>query len=299
MTSRPSPLVAALLSSVCSGLGQMHCGRTRRGALLLGLSLLATPLTVVAAAAPASDITLALLIAAAASFAGVALFSVVDAARIARRGAAASPLRPAAAALLALLGLAWPAATAGVLRTRVLAGYRIEASSMLPTLRAGDRVLAARSRAALESVGPGDVVVLQHPDDPAQRLVKRVVAVGGERVELREGLVIVDGAPLPRAALGDGRALELAGGVPYLVLPGGVADAGARAAAVEVPPGAVFVLGDHRDGSVDSRAFGVVPRTALEAVVRYVVWPAPRAFTPPGVPPDVLGRLHAAARGPR
>lgn len=129
---------------------------------------------------------------------------------------------------------------------------RIPSESMSPTLRAGDHVLLDR-RAS--EVSRGDVVAFARDGGPTA--VKRVVATGGEQVSVEDGVLHVDGAPVAEPHVD----LRLQDGVFY--------------GPVVVPPDAVFLLGDHRLNSADSREFGPVPRSSIVGEVAIRLWPNP------------------------
>ncbi len=122
---------------------------------------------------------------------------------------------------------------------------------MSPVLQPGDFLLATPAR----RVGVGDLVVFPHPDRVGFELVKRIVAVAGQRVTIAAGQVHADGAPVPE---------RWADGPTF---PDGT---------WEVPAGHVFVLGDQRSRSTDdSRSIGPVPTDQMWRVTaRY--WPAHR-----------------------
>lgn len=165
--------------------------------------------------------------------------------------AAGTRLRAAARPLLV------PAAVGAVLLALLAGGAlpwrpaRVDGDSMRPTLGDGDRILVAAGPPAR-----GDVVVLGSPAGDGD-LVKRVVAVGGDRVALEDGVLVVNGAAVPEPhADPHGTDGEYAGPLP-------------------VPPGTVYLLGDRRGSSVDSREFGPVPADAVSGRVVLRLWPAP------------------------
>jgi len=144
--------------------------------------------------------------------------------------------------------------------------YLVPSGSMEGTLFAGDRVVVDKRAygvrlpftlvrlSAGDAPARGDVVVFDAPDD-GTRLIKRIVAVGGDHLEVRGGHVYVDGV------LRDDRAaveLRQGGGpdVPALV----------------VPEDSVFVMGDFRGNSRDSRYFGVVRKDVIYARASRVYW---------------------------
>ncbi|KDN83091.1 signal peptidase I [Kitasatospora cheerisanensis] len=140
--------------------------------------------------------------------------------------------------------------------------YKIPTGSMSPTLESGDTVLAHTADG--KSTGRGDIVVFQDPDWGNVTLVKRVVAIGGDTVSGdREGRITVNGRQVNE---------------PYLEK----AAVLATAFSVTVPEGRLFVLGDFRGNSLDSRshldvAFGSVPASGVKARVEAVIQPLSRA----------------------
>ena len=273
------PWVAVLLSSACTGLGQMHCGRMRRGTAFFLLSLLVAPVASLAAAAPPSRGALVTLAAAVAVGGAIFLAGIVDAWLLARRMKGAPPPAPgpgaALTAMFLAVGLLFPLGTAFFLRATAVEAFRIASGSMEPTLLAGDRVLVDK-HAGQRIPERGEVVVFRAPDS-RQNYVKRVVAVGGDRVEVRGGDVYVNGRALPREPApegGEGAWWETNGARRYRILD--AAPAGERPTVPEttVPVGAVWVLGDHRGASKDSVEFGAIRRDAIVGPVAYVYWPA-------------------------
>jgi signal peptidase I len=124
------------------------------------------------------------------------------------------------------------------------------------------------------------VAVFQYPHDRSTRYLKRVVAVGGDTLEIRKNVLFVNGAALTQAALPDpcpgleGRACTLAR-----------EDAGTRSYTVSwdegptenfgpavVPPGHVFLMGDNRSNSHDSRRWGPAPLDHVEGTATFIYW---------------------------
>lgn len=144
---------------------------------------------------------------------------------------------------------------------------------MLPTLQVGDHVLITPLAygVRLPLVGwlvrwsdpqPGDVVVFAGPQDATQDYVKRVAAVGGELVELRRGRLFVNGAPRPIP--GDPPAD--AAGDSQLLSPRDTFGP------VAVPVGKLFVLGDSRERSIDSRVWGFVDVNDVRGRAGAIYW---------------------------
>jgi signal peptidase I len=161
-------------------------------------------------------------------------------ARRARRGLAALFVL----ALLLLLGHAL-----------VFELFLVTGNSMDPTLKDDDRVLVLK----LMEPRRGELVVFKNPNEPAQNVIKRVIAVGGDTVEIRNGRVLVNGNEL---------------GEPYLVHPSD-RDGSLDMAALQVGPDRMFVLGDNRIVSQDSRraSFGAIDARHVIGRAVLALWP--------------------------
>jgi len=153
--------------------------------------------------------------------------------------------------VLIVLGLAIPLALG--LHTFLPQVYAISGCSMEPTLHHGERVVIDKISSAFTELEVGDMVIFSSPIDPQKNLVKRIVGVGGDRIELRGDRLQRNGEPIeePYAHLG------LYG----------------RDAEWRVPDGDIFVLGDNRPQSKDSRDFGTVPVASVRGKVILRLWP--------------------------
>ena len=176
------------------------------------------------------------------------------------------------------------------IRTGLAQAYLVDGLSMQPTLTDGQRVLVvkypygltlpAAEQALVSWSAParGEVVILASPVD-GMDLVKRVVAVEGDAVELRQGHVLVNGTPLATGRAGacaQRGAAEMCqweeerfAGMRWVTRRSPISLPDERAPLI-VPPGHVFVLGDHRDRSTDSRAFGAVEVARIRGRVVFV-----------------------------
>lgn len=141
----------------------------------------------------------------------------------------------------------------GILVRAAVQIYSIPSGSMAPTLEPGDQIVVTPYFGGAPD--RGHIVVFQSPVED-ELLVKRVIAVPGEVVDSRLGRVRIGGYTLAE---------------PY-VHP--VAASGAISALV-IPQESYFVLGDNRDDSIDSRAWGVVPRSAIVGRARMILWSSP------------------------
>ena len=144
-----------------------------------------------------------------------------------------------------------------VIITFVVQAFYIPSGSMEPTLMVDDRILVAKFMYRFEPVHRGDVIVFRYPLNPQRDFVKRVVGLPGDRVQLKEGVVHLDGTLLSEKG--------------YTIKP----DFG-NYGPVTVPASQYFVLGDNRNNSEDSRFFGYVPRGNVIGKAIFIYWPLPR-----------------------
>ena len=155
-------------------------------------------------------------------------------------------------------------------RATVAAPYRIPSESMLPTIEVGDRVLINRLSYHLGEVERGQVVVFERPPlfEGEDDLIKRIVGLPGETVRFKDAEVYVDGQLVVEPYLVEPSSTEtrpaIPGCMPGQPLPG----------VCIVPDGHVFVMGDNRDSSVDSRSFGPIPIDTIIGRAFWRIWPA-------------------------
>ncbi len=171
-----------------------------------------------------------------------------------RLGSTLSGIAVALGCVLFLGGFAWGAL--------VYQPYTVPTNSMAPTIQGGQRVLAQRIDG--DEVKRGDVVVFKEKDWGDLPMVKRVVAVGGDKIACcdAKGRMTVNGEPIEE---------------PYL--PTSARDAGTNFPPTTVPKGRIFLLGDDRSISLDSSAHledagnGAVPLSGVDARVEAIAWP--------------------------
>lgn len=147
---------------------------------------------------------------------------------------------------------------------------RVEGISMQPTLLGGEYALVNKVTYRFSAPRRGDVVVFQAPDDPGADYIKRVIALPGELVEVRDGVVFVNGAPLEE---------RYATEPPDYDLP-----------PMRVPESHLFVLGDNRNHSYDSHLWSppFLPLRALRGKASLVLWPLAEMGGMPGLPISAL-----------
>ena len=140
---------------------------------------------------------------------------------------------------------------------------KVEGTSMMPGLVDSERIFINKFiyRLGVGRVQRGDTVVFLFPQDPRRSYIKRVIALPGDTVELREGRVWLNGRQLSE---------------PYV--PEEYRDP-SNMALLHVPAGHYFVMGDHRSASNDSRAWGPLPVQAIYGKAVFVYWPPDRMGT--------------------
>jgi signal peptidase I len=134
---------------------------------------------------------------------------------------------------------------------------KVEGTSMMPTLDDQERIFINKFvyRFHFGSIDRGDTVVFWFPGDPSKSYIKRVIGMPGDRVEVVDGKVIVNGQALVEN-----------------YVPPEFRDQSEMSARV-VPEDEFFVLGDHRSSSNDSRAWGMVPRRYIYGKAVFIYWP--------------------------
>ena len=198
-----------------------------------------------------------------------------------------------------------------MLRAFVVEAFKIPSPSMFPTLEVGDHIfvnkfiyglrvpLATYLRIPMEKskfltwgrVDRGEVVVFVYPKDESKDFIKRVVAVGGDTVSMRDGVVVVNGEPVKRKKLPgpcsylprDENGMVAGEPIPCVAYEEELGGTTYRALhnlnsppmfhrAEKVPKGHVFVMGDNRENSHDSRYWGTVPYSHIKGKAIIIWW---------------------------
>lgn len=193
-------LLAALLGLSLPGLGHPLIGRWGRGLVWLLVHVLSALVMVHVAGA-------AFVVLLVTTFVAMRVAAAVDV-LVLGRGLGMIP-RPGKALGLMLATLAIWYLLSGVLRTQVMEAFKVPAGSMVPTLAIGDHVFADKLFYRLGAPARGDVVVFPRPGDPEQRqFVKRIAALGGDTVEVRCGVLHVNGEAAPQELVADDSSCE-------------------------------------------------------------------------------------------
>lgn len=129
--------------------------------------------------------------------------------------------------------------------------FRIEGSSMLPTLKEGEMVIINKLSYYLAEPERGDIIVLHFPNDRNREFIKRVVGLPGDHIEIGDGTVAVNGVLIDE---------------PY------INESPAYAGSWNVPEGQYFVLGDNRNNSSDSHTWSFLPREDIVGKAWVIYW---------------------------
>ena len=150
-----------------------------------------------------------------------------------------------------------------LLRMFVFVPYEIPSGSMEETIMTGDMVFSEKISYYMRPAQQGDIVTFSDPEVAGRTLIKRVIATSGQVVDLKNGKVYVDGEELDE---------PYTNGKPSYPL-----TRTARNVEVDfpytVPEGYVWVMGDNRTSSQDSRYFGAVPTSSITGRAALVYWP--------------------------
>lgn len=164
-----------------------------------------------------------------------------------------------------------------VLQTFVIQAFKIPSGSMIPTFNIGDRIFVNKflycarvpfvnfRLPVMDMRQPkrGDIIVFQSPEDPKKDFVKRLIALGGETVEIKNGAILVNGMQVSVPSIRS---------VAYF----NAGDYGKEGQAVMVPKDSYFALGDNSSNSRDSRYWGFVPKKNLIGKAVCIYWPLNR-----------------------
>jgi signal peptidase I len=143
----------------------------------------------------------------------------------------------------------------------VVQPVKVEGTSMLPRLHDGERIFVNKLIYYDEyrwapKIERGDIVVFWYPEDPSKSYIKRVIGLPGETIEIRDGTVLINGAPLEEHYLDP------------------KSNVGTRSQApIPIKMNYYFVMGDNRDNSSDSRTWGLVPKKYIYGKALFRYWP--------------------------
>jgi signal peptidase I len=145
-----------------------------------------------------------------------------------------------------------------VIRMTILDNRIVPSGSMLPTIRPGDRLFVEKVTHHFAGVHPGDIVVFDPPEAAnfEDDLIKRLIAVAGDSVEVKNGTLYVNDHPVDEPYVEDPMNYEMA--------------------KQTVPDGKIFVLGDNRNSSLDSHRWGFADLDSVQGKAMLIYWPLNR-----------------------
>jgi len=294
------PWVAALLTLFSTGLGHLYVGEAKRGIILFTInqfvyfavvvsSLLVTP----------NFFFFAIFIAL-----SVWIFCIIDATLIAKKKKGAYQPKSynnwyMPVAYFIVFSLLISPLVSRVIRTDFVEAFRIPSGAMVPTLAVGDHLLVDKfiygpripfmdSRIFMGKVPKrGEVIVFKYPEDESRNFIKRVIGLPGDKIEIKHGTLFINEQPVPVTEIGSHVEQRQIGdqthdvktklmeeqfgtvkhGIQYLH-----DQSGYNFGPVQVPNESVFVMGDNRDNSQDSRFWGFVKFNKILGKALFIYW---------------------------
>ena len=164
--------------------------------------------------------------------------------------------------------IVWAFVLAMIIRTFIVQAFWIPSGSMIPTLEINDRVLVAKFWNLFFPPSRGSLYVFRYPVDPSRDFVKRIIAVPGDTVDIKNGVVYINGNPIdePYVKNHDRYTLRQSSVFPQVPF--------------TVPEGKYYMLGDNRSNSQDSRFWGFADISDMRGPVFFRYWPLNRIGIP-------------------
>lgn len=162
-----------------------------------------------------------------------------------------------------------------LIRTFVVQAFKIPSGSMLQTLQIGDHILVNKFIYRFTGPRRGDVIVFLYPEDESRDFIKRIVGLPGDTLEIRNRVVHINGRPLQE---------------PYVIFTGAGGFGNPHTPSesfgpIHVPEGKYFMMGDNRDSSMDSRAWGFLDRSKIRGKALIIYW----SWRPDPNAPEIAG----------
>ncbi len=159
-----------------------------------------------------------------------------------------------------------------IIRAFIIQAFKIPSGSMIPTFNVGDRIFVSKfiygakipftslSLPAVRRPQRGDIIVFRSPETPKKDFVKRLIAMDGETVQIKDGSIFIDGRVVEEPSIRS---------VYYY----NAGDYGSEGQTIKVPKDSYYALGDNSASSRDSRYWGFVPKKNLIGKVVFIYWP--------------------------
>jgi signal peptidase I len=260
-TKTRKPWLAGLLSFLLPGLGHIYCGQAKRGIIiyvileiivLVALASLLLPIPILNVSITALTILAAYL------------YIIVNSVKTARLTNENYELKKynrwyVYVAIFLIAGLLIDNVTTWATKRFYVQSYNIPSGAMIPTLKIGDHIIANKFIYRFDKPKTGDIIIFQYPKDPNRQFIKRVVAIGGDKIEIKNKKLYVNNTLIkePYVVHGDTKT-EIAQRDNY--------------GPFIVPQDSFFVMGDNRDYSYDSRFWGFVTIDAVQGKAHSIYW---------------------------
>lgn len=265
MANKPrKPWIAGVLTLVTRGLGHLYAGSPKRGLILFAIEQCLVIALGISTIIYTPDIY-ALLVFVVIGI-GFTIFCVSDAAAIARKKKDQYELAKynkwfAYVGYFIVMSLCVSTLISHSVKSNLVKAYKLPSGAMEDTLLIGDHVLVDQRKSAREP-HRGDIVIFEYPEDPTKDFIKRVVAIGGDTIEIRNKNLFINGAPVPEPYV----VHKEANTIPATENPRD--NYGPKV----VPAGSYFTMGDNRDRSYDSRFWGFVSKDKVKGTMRSIYW---------------------------
>lgn len=265
MTNKPrKPWIAGVLTFVTRGLGHLYAGNPKRGLILFGIEQCLVIALGISTIVYTPDIYSLLFFVAIGI--GFAIFCIWDAVTISKTKKDLYELAKynrwyAYLSYFIVMSLCVSTLISESVKANLVKAYKLPSGAMEDTLLIGDHILVDQRNSAREP-HRGDLVVFEYPEDPTKDFIKRVVAIGGDTVEVRNKSLLVNSAAVTE---------------PYVVhkeanLIPATENPRDNLAPKIVPAGSYFMMGDNRDRSYDSRFWGFVSKDKVKGTVKSIYW---------------------------
>jgi signal peptidase I len=294
------PWVAVTLSVIMAGLGHIYCGRFVKGLVLTFFTCILIPVLFGTLSVGHSSVRMAVIIISFSVSMVIWLFAIINSWHTAKHTADSYTLKDYnrwnrwyVYVLLVLMGTGGSTQIAFNVRATLLEAFRVPTASNYPTIDPNDRLLANKLAYKKSDPKRGDLIVFLNPENRRMNYIKRVVAIAGDTVEIKEGQLYINDEKLQRQKLAQstldnirvevkGKPLEgdifeeANGDAKYKIFLTGHPDdyTSCDFAKITVPEHHCFVLGDNRMNSYDSRHFGPIPLATVKGRADYLYWPA-------------------------
>lgn len=274
------PLLAVFLTFIFPGLGQIYSGKIKRGFVIIGIyfgiSLIAlgmilhiiNPQTITTVT---FVILLAILILSAIIFSVFLFIDAYQCAKAFNRDNNFETKTTFGKVVLLILGVivihfisSFGAPINAYIKKNIVESYKFPSGSMEPTIRKGDRLFGDKAIYKRSKPQRGDLIIFIYSKDPKKIFVKRLIAFGGETIEIKDGHIYINGKRVTDSNIDSNNYYNR----------GEYGEAGNP---VTVPEGYYYVLGDNSASSYDSRYWGFVPEKSLIGKIYKIYWPINRS----------------------